>query len=119
MYSLRQEIAMNHQAHVNQVKSLIQWMADRGWSLLRVSDGECSHRASELNESEIIDIATSCDEAALTWLDESKQRSSRGTAYLVFGNNPAELVSDFGGNEACLKELMAWSDHIAEHGVAA
>lgn len=94
------------------VRTLIHHFQNHDFDILAVNDGEedlnvVSLSGSLAERNEATEYITAVDEA---WLFVSRN-GMRGRIYIVLGNEPDELVADYGANT---EELMPFIDDVVE-----
>lgn len=73
------------------VASFLLHMQERGFTCVFVNNGDEDEKVKTIHEA--IEHATACDEADLTFIDS--RDASTFWAFIVLGNDPHELVSDY------------------------
>ncbi len=88
---------------VPEVSSLLRTLEKHGFTLLRGNNGEDDFKYSADKRAEFIENLIACDEASLR-----VEKDGHGFGlFLVLGNDPGELVSDY---SAKTDELLALLD---------
>lgn len=77
---------------VPETKSLLQTLQKHGLKILSVDNGENQTSFLAVPLDEFINETIACDEA---WLKVETPDGKKKTLYLVYGNSPGELVSDY------------------------
>lgn len=72
-----------------ETRSLLQSLIKAGFTITGGNNGE--EAFDNKNEEQLIDDLTACDEARLFVVKDGRP----ATLFLVYGNNPGELVSDY------------------------
>ena len=75
-----------------EVSSLIQTLQKHGFTVESVDNGETRVNLAKVGEAEFLSEAVACDEATLLCVAPNGKRVG---LYLVFGNDPGELVCDY------------------------
>lgn len=94
------------------VASWLLHMQERGFKCVIVNNGGDNEKIWQLHEA--IEHATACDEAYLTFIDSSEDTF---WAFVVLGNDPNELVSDYSirdteSGKAFARAIEEWSDSM-------
>jgi hypothetical protein len=89
-----------------ETKSLITSLIAAGFSILSGNNGEDEFEFRADEEDKFIAELIACDEARLYFSKGGK----RGWIYLVLGNEPGVIASDYTCNEVYAKELDAVTD---------
>jgi hypothetical protein len=73
-----------------ETRSLLQSLIKAGFTITGGNNGEYEFK-NDKGEDQLIDDLTACDEANLFVVKDGRP----ATLFLVYGNNPGELVSDY------------------------
>jgi hypothetical protein len=95
------------------VLTLIHQLQNHDFDILSVNDGDedipiISNSGSPQERVEATEAITAVDEA---WLRIGREGKQRGTIYIVLGNEPDELVADYGANT---EEMMPFIEEAVE-----
>jgi len=95
------------------VRTLIHQLQNHDFDILSVNDGDedipiISNAGSPQERVEATEAITAVDEA---WLRIGRAGNQRGTIYIVLGNEPDELVADYGANT---EEMMPFIEEAVE-----
>lgn len=83
-----------------EVSSLLGTLEKHGFTLLRGNNGEDDFKYSAAKRAEFIESLIACDEASI----RVEKGGNQFSLFLVLGNDPGELVSDY---SAKTDELLA------------
>jgi hypothetical protein len=95
------------------VRTLIHQLQNHDFDILSVNDGDedipiISNAGSPQERVEATEAITAVDEA---WLRIGREGKQRGTIFIVLGNEPDELVADYGANT---EEMMPFIEEAVE-----
>jgi hypothetical protein len=95
------------------VRTLIHQLQNHDFDILTVNDGDevvpiISNSGSLAERQEATEVITAVDES---WLRIGYKGNMRGTIYIVLGNEPDELVADYGANT---EEMMPFIEEAVE-----
>lgn len=105
------EIAARIAGERKAIRALCEAAIEQGFSLSYFDGEEWAVKKSR-NVSDIMKECHSTDEAAI---GVSSDRGIIGTFYLVYGNAPDEVISDYGWKDECFKAAM---DSLWHHAIA-
>ena len=95
------------------VRTLIHQLQNHDFDILSVNDGDedvpiISNSGSLAERQEATEAIVAVDES---WLRIGREGKMRGTIYIVLGNEPDELVADYGANT---EEMMPFIEEAVE-----
>ena len=90
------------------VRTLIHQLQNHDFDILSVNDGDedvpiISNSGSLAERQEATEAIVAVDES---WLRIGREGKMRGTIYIVLGNEPDELVADYGANTEDMMPLI-------------